>query len=95
MFYDCDLAHLKKITGLNTSKCSKFTNMFGYANLINLEQLTLDTQSGTELKTMFNHTVFPSNRDIINLADFNTSKATSLVSMFENADNIPTKDFSK
>jgi hypothetical protein len=69
--------------------------MFGYANLTNLEQLTLDTQSVIYFKTMFNNTIFPSDRDIINLADFNTSKATTFGSMFQGADNIPTKDFSK
>lgn len=95
MFTECDLGNLKKITGLNTSKCSNFSNMFRYADLKNLEQLTLDTQSGTNFTGMFSYTAFSVNRDVINLADFNTSKATTFKDMFNNADYIWTKDFSK
>lgn len=95
MFNDCNLGNIKKITGLNTSKCSKFDYMFYYANLTNLEQLTLDTQSGTGFRGMFQYTVFPANRDIINLADLNTSNVTTFNQMFNNADYIWTKDFSK
>lgn len=95
MFNDCDLGNLKKITGLNTSKCSNFDYMFYYANLTNLEQLTLDTQSGTGFRGMFQYTVFSANRDTINLADLNTSNVTTFNQMFNNSDYIPTKDFSK
>lgn len=95
MFTYCNLGNLKKIAGLNTSKCSKFNSMFSNANLSNLEQLTLDTQSGTDFTYMFQYTVFPSNRAVINLADLNTSKVTTFNSMFNAADYIWTKDFSK
>lgn len=95
MFEGCDIGNLKKITGLNTSKCSSFNYMFSSSNLTNLERLTLDTQSGTDFAQMFRSTVFPSNRDVINLADFNTSKATTFDDMFYQADSIATKDFSK
>lgn len=95
MFEGCNIGNLKKITGLNTSKCSSFTYMFNSSNLTNLEQLTLDTQSGTEFAQMFRYTVFPNNRDVVNIADFNTSKATTFYHMFDSADNIWTKDFSK
>lgn len=69
--------------------------MFNNTDLTNLEQLTLDTQSGTDFSSMFAYAIFPTNRDISNLADFNTSKATTFSSMFSNADYIHTKDFSK
>ena len=69
--------------------------MFNGTDLTNLEQLTLNTQSGTDFDGMFTYAIFPTNRDIINLADFNTSKATTFSSMFSNADYIHTKDFSK
>jgi hypothetical protein len=96
MFHSCDLGKLKKITGLNTSKCSKFAYMFYGADLTNLEPLTLDTGSGTSFSNMFQATIFPNtDNSIINISDFDTSNATNFYYMFNNADYIPTKDFSK
>lgn len=95
MFAYCDIGNLKKITGLNTSKCSNFDYMFCYADLTNLEQLTLDTGSGTSFSRMFQNTIFPNDRNIVNITDFNTSKVTSFLYMFNGADYIGTKDFSK
>lgn len=95
MFYSCDLGKLKKITGLNTSKCSKFANMFANSDLTNLEPLTLDTGSGTTFINMFSNTIFSNDHNIFNISDFNTSKATSFYYMFYGTDYIGTKDFSK
>lgn len=96
MFYSCDLGNLKKITSLNTSKCLKFLNMFASADLTNLEPFELDTSSGEDFGYMFQTTIFPNtDNSIINISDFDTSNATNFYCMFNNADYIPTKDFSK
>lgn len=70
--------------------------MFQYANLTNTEPFELDTSSGEDFRYMFATTIFPNtDNSIINISDFDTSNATNFYHMFNNADYIPTKDFSK
>lgn len=95
MFRSLDLGNLKQIEGLNTSMNINFSKMFANSNLSNLEHLELNTESGYTFEGMFNATIFPSDRSIVNISEFDTHNTTILKDMFSNTDYIHTKDFSK